>query len=77
MAKKPYPLVSKKVRGLTIDQAYEIQAEFVKLREAKGECQSNLLPRNRPERIFTKLFTLPKILVIVSVQKPTGPVVAY
>lgn len=37
VAKKPYPLVSQEVKGLTIDQAYEIQAEFVKLREAKGE----------------------------------------
>jgi len=37
MAKKPYPLVSQEIKGLTVDQAYEIQAELVKLRENKGE----------------------------------------
>lgn len=37
MARKPYPLVSQEMKGLTIDQAYEIQAELARLREAKGE----------------------------------------
>jgi 2-keto-4-pentenoate hydratase len=37
VAKKPYPLVSQEIEGLTVDQAYEIQAELVKLREDKGE----------------------------------------
>jgi 2-keto-4-pentenoate hydratase len=37
VAKKPYPLVSQEIEGPTVDQAYEIQAELVKLREDKGE----------------------------------------
>ncbi len=37
VAKRPLPLVSQEFKGLTLDQAYEIQAELVKLREGKGE----------------------------------------
>lgn len=37
VAKKPYPLVSQEIMGLTVDQAYEIQSELTKLREEKGE----------------------------------------
>ena len=37
LAIRPMPLVSQEIRGLTVDQAYEIQAALVKLREAKGE----------------------------------------
>jgi 2-keto-4-pentenoate hydratase len=37
MAKKPYPLVSQEITGLTVDQAYEIQSELTRLREEKGE----------------------------------------
>jgi len=37
MAKKPYPLVSQEIVGLTVDQAYEIQSELTRLREEKGE----------------------------------------
>jgi len=37
MAKKPYPLVSQEMMGLTVDEAYEIQSELTKLREEKGE----------------------------------------
>ena len=36
-AKMPNPLVSQEIEGLTVDQAYEIQDEVVKLREGKGE----------------------------------------
>lgn len=35
-AKKPYPLVSQQIKGLTVDQAHEIQAAVVRLREEKG-----------------------------------------
>lgn len=37
VAKKPSPLVSQKIKGLTVDQAYEIQTAVVELRENKGE----------------------------------------
>jgi 2-keto-4-pentenoate hydratase len=37
MTKKPYPLVSQEITGLTVDQAYEIQSELTRLREEKGE----------------------------------------
>lgn len=37
IAKKPCPLASQQIDGLTVDQAYGIQAELVKLRENKGE----------------------------------------
>ncbi len=33
----PCPLVSQEIKGLTVDQAYEIQAGVTKLREGKGE----------------------------------------
>lgn len=36
-ANKPYPLVSQEIEGLTVDQAYEIQAELMRLRGARGE----------------------------------------
>jgi len=36
-AKQPLPLVSQEIKGLTVDQAYEIQAGLLKLREGKGE----------------------------------------
>jgi 2-keto-4-pentenoate hydratase len=37
VAKKPCPLVSQKIKGLTVDQAFEIQTAVVELRENKGE----------------------------------------
>ncbi|MBC2743950.1 MAG: hypothetical protein HGJ93_13095 [Desulfosarcina sp.] len=36
-AKKPYGHASQEIDGLTVDQAYEIQARFVKIRENKGD----------------------------------------
>jgi 2-keto-4-pentenoate hydratase len=36
-AKQPLPLVSQEIKGLTVDQAYEIQASLLRLREGKGE----------------------------------------
>jgi len=37
IAKEPYPLPSQEIPGLTIDTAYDIKAEFVKMREQRGE----------------------------------------
>lgn len=37
LAKKPYPLASQEISGLTAEQAYAIQREFVALRIKKGE----------------------------------------
>ncbi len=37
VSKKPFPLISQEIKGLTVDQAYEIQTALVKLREGKGE----------------------------------------
>jgi 2-keto-4-pentenoate hydratase len=37
VAKKACPLVSQKIKGLTADQAYEIQTAVVELRENRGE----------------------------------------
>ena len=36
-AKQPLPLVSQEIKGLTVDQAYELQTALFKLREGKGE----------------------------------------
>jgi 2-oxo-hept-3-ene-1,7-dioate hydratase len=38
LSKKAYPVISTQVEGLTVDRAYEIQAEFVKRREVGGEA---------------------------------------
>jgi 2-keto-4-pentenoate hydratase len=37
VSKTRCPLISQEIKGLTVDQAYEIQAGLVKLREGKGE----------------------------------------
>ncbi len=37
LSKKPCPLISQEIKGLTVNQANEIQAGLVKLREGKGE----------------------------------------
>jgi len=36
-AATPFPYASQEIEGLTVDQAYEIQAEITKLRAAKGD----------------------------------------
>jgi len=36
-AKKPHPLVSQEIEGLTVDQAYEIQEKLLEIRLNKGE----------------------------------------
>jgi len=43
MARNPYPLVSQEITGLTVDQAYEIQAALMRVREQKGEVRMGYL----------------------------------
>jgi 2-keto-4-pentenoate hydratase len=57
VARKPYPLVSQEITGLTVDQAYEIQASVMRFREQKRDvCMGYLAGLSSPE--FQKRFGL-------------------